>query len=163
MTVISKDEILVALPSLNRAELEAVQATAGHLLGGRVSGAPNGATTAPQVLFDALAATVARPIPYSMLPANLTKQYEAHFPSLVIFFDRYFKGWDSNRTTQTGFLRMIFSLMAADLKVRKVAPSVQALIYSMPRIYEIVDSAFPEYLENDKGHMNLKMFLRRSA
>jgi len=158
----SKDEILTALPSLKRADLEAIQAMATSLLAGCVGVASNKGT-AQQTTFDALAATISRPMPYSSLTPALAKHYEANFPNLIIFFDRHFKGWDSNKITQTGFLRMIFGLIAADLKGREAIPSVGSLIYNLPRIYEIVDNAFPGYLKANMGHMILKMFKKRNA
>jgi len=161
-TNIYKDEILAALPNLNRADLEAVKAITISLLGGRVSNVSNGATTAPETIFEALTAAISRPMPYSSLPPALVKHYEANFPSLIIFFNKYFKGWDSNKITQTGFLRMIFGLIAYDLKERGATPSVGALIYNLPRIYEIVDNAFPDYLKSNMGHMILKMFKKKS-
>jgi len=156
----TKDDILTALPSLNRADLEAVQAVALSLLKGRPS---NGAVIAPQTVFDALVATLGRPMPYSSLPPTLAKYYDANSPGLIIFFNKYFKGWDSNQITQTGFLRMIFSLIVYDLKERGAPPSIAALIYNLPRIYEIVDNAFPGYLKANMGHMILKMFKKRRA
>jgi len=159
----TKDQILTALPSLSHPELEAVQAMALSLLGGRVSNVSNEANTTRQTVFDALTAAISHPMPYSNMPAALAKHYDAAFPSLIYFFDKYFKGWDSNKITQTGFLRMIFSLMAHELKERGVAPSVGSLIYNLPRIYEIVDNAFPDYLRRNMGHMLLKVFSKKKV
>lgn len=162
-TQLTKDDILAALPNLNRSELEAIHAIAASLLNGRVSNISNEGVTVRQTIFDALAVTIARPMPYASMPLALAKQYEAYFPDLVIFFDKHFKGWDSNKITQTGFLRMIFGLIAADLKARKVPLSIGAIISNLPRIYEIVDNAFPDYLEANMGDLILKIFTKRSA
>lgn len=160
-TGVNRDQILGALPGLNRSDLEAIQAVIIQLLGGRTSNVSNEASTARQTVFDALTAAISRPMPYSGLPPALAKHYDANFPNLIIFFDKYFKGWDSNKITQTGFLRMIFGLIARDLKEREATPSVGSLIYNLPRIYEIVDNAFPNYLKSNMGHMILKMFKKR--
>lgn len=159
----TKDQILTALPSLSRPELEAVQAVALSLLGGRVSHASNEASIARQTVFDALAATISHPMLYFNMPASLAKHYDAAFPSLIYFFDQYFKGWDSNKITQTGFLRMIFSLIAADLKEHEITPSIAMMVHNLPRIYEVVDNAFPDYLRCNRGHMILKMFNRKRS
>lgn len=159
----TKDQILTALPRLSRPELEAVQAVATSLLGGRVSNLPSKASQTAEVLFDALAATVSHPVPYSSLPPHLASRFDRHVPNLIVFFDLHFKGWDSHKMVQTGFLRMIFSLIAAHLKEYGVTPSIAMLINNLPRIYEIVDNAFPGYLENNMGYMILKMFNRKRS
>ncbi|SRR6266852_4417557 len=155
---LTKDQILGALPNLSQADLAMVHAMSGQLL------APTqGMSDTKQVLFDALAATISHPMPYSNMPTNLASQFERHFPDLLLFFDKHFKGWDSNKIVQTGFLRMIFSLIADDLKRHGVTPSIGMLVHNLPRIYEIVDNAFPNYLKNNMGHMILKIFSKRNA
>lgn len=159
----TKDQILTALPSLSRPELEAVQAVALSLLGGRVSRLSPKASQTAEIIFDALAATISHPTPYGSMPNHLASQFDRHSANLIIFFDQYFKGWDDSKIVQTGFLRMIFSLIAGDLREHGITPSIAMLIRNLPRIYQIVDNAFPGYLRGNMGHMILKVFAKRKA
>lgn len=152
---LTKEHILGALPSLERVELEAVHAMAGHLLGATAANGP-GANPIGRIVFEALAAALGLTMPYSSYSPTATRQFEKRLPQLLAFFSDEFKSWDSNKVLQTAFLRMMFELLVDDLKERNVTPTVGILVTNMPRLREVFDNAFPNYLACGMGPMIIK-------
>ncbi len=153
--MLSKEQILKGLPYLERADLEAVHAVAGHLLGGATGANPNGGATLGQTVFEALQATLGRAMPYSGLSARTNQRLSNRLPDLTKTLDQHFRGWDSNKVAQIAFLRMIFGLLAQDLKNRGVTPTFGIMIVNLNRVQEVVQNAFPDYLEAGLGRIIL--------
>ena len=154
-----KEQILAILPKLSKDDLAAVHLMAGHLLGAATGGSNDGAGTVGQAVFNALSAALGLPISYQSF--NLTsaaKQYDKKLPELLKFLNGSFEGWDKNKVTQEAFLRMLFGLLADDLKEREVTPSIGIMISNMSRMPEVFDSSFPLYRESGLGKVILKKF-----
>jgi hypothetical protein len=158
--VVTKEQILAALPNLNKAELRAVHATAGHLLG--ATGGADASIAAPgsvgAIIFEALSGALCASMPYASLPTATARQFEGRVPGFVAFLDANFAGWNKNKVGQLAFLRMMFHLIKDDLNERKVKPTIGVVIVHMSRMYEVFENAFPNYLSNGLGPMILKNF-----
>lgn len=154
----TKDEILAALPTMAQADLEAIQAMTNHLLGGHTGPqARPGGMVAPMV-FDALASALGVITAYSNYNHAVFKQLDQRMPGLVVFLNANFKGWDRNKITQLAFLKMLFGLLIDDLKDKRVTPTVGILIINIPRIPEVFEKAFPNYLKTGLGKLVLKTY-----
>lgn len=151
---------MAALPSLARADLEAVHGLCTHLLGATGTAQP-GALGAGLALYDALVTALGASVPYSALPTDSARRFRKAVPHFIKFLDTNFVGWDSNKITKTAFLRMLFTLLVTDLKGRGVSPSVNIIIVNMGRMSEVFDNSFPNYLENKLGHVILKQYARK--
>lgn len=155
--MISKSDILGALPKLSRGDLEAVHAMASHLLGATAAPATAGGTLGGAV-FDALVAALGASMAYSRYSPTASRQFEKKLPDLTKFLDQHFEGWNQNKVSQLAFLKMLFSLLADDLKERGVAPTIGIMVTNIPRLSEVFNNAFPGYLANGLGSMILKNF-----
>jgi len=153
----NKDSILAALPTLTRADLEAVHATAASLLGARGAMVASTATSPAADLFEALSghlnvtaayATVAGTKPGKLLIKNAPAAYK--------FFNAHFPGWDESRVTKLAFLHMFADLLVSDLKERGVTPTFGIIVANLIRLPEVFENAFPGYLENGMGHLVVK-------
>lgn len=155
----TKDEILGALPTLEPAELEAIQALIGHLLGAPTGPFDAAWPPAYQITFDALASALGAAISYASIANTKTGAlFKKRMPEFTQFLDNHFKGWDGNKVTQIAFLRMLFTLIKDDLEKRNVTPSLGMIVSNMIRIHSVFDGAFPGYLEAGAGHLILGKF-----
>lgn len=148
---LTKDQILAALPTLGKADIEAVYSMAGHLLGqlGAVQGPQNvGATLLADMTFTALGAALGHPRPYQTYSPTAKRQFEAKIPTLISFLDGNFKGWDRTKNVKIAFLQMIFGLLVKDLRGRGVNPTIGILITNLQRVPEVFDNSFPGYRES---------------
>jgi hypothetical protein len=141
----TKGEILKALPKLSRADLEAITAVAQSLLG--ASQAPKAGSAAPLAaqLFEGISGALNLNASYGNMPAVLKVKLDAKAADLTGFFDRSFKGWDSNKTRQRKFLLFMFGLLREDLKRLKLKPTLTTMINNLHRMTEVFDDAFPGY------------------
>lgn len=156
---ISKDQILAALPNLQKSDLEAIHAISGSLLAGATgASASSGAVPLAPMIFDALVSAVGATTAYSSYSPTATRQFEKRVPDLTKFLDAHFTGWDNNKVGQIAVLRMLFGLIADDLRGRGVNPTIGMLVVNMGRIAEVFENAFPGYLESGIASVVLKNF-----
>ena len=149
-----KDEILVALPKLPKADLEAIHALAGHLLG-----PTSGLGEQGQAIFDALAASLGLTASYASITASKpARLFIQRLPAFVLFMGKNFPGWDDTKVGQQAFLRMLFGLIITDLNNRGVTASLGMVVSNMGRLPEIVETNFPDYLKSGMGYVILKRF-----
>lgn len=158
---VTKADILTALPKLTGAELAEVAAVIGHLQNkGRSGARPEGAATVPELLFNALAATVGASMSRQNLPAPLAKKLASHAGPVKQFLDADFAGWDSNKLTQQAFLTFLMSLLTNMLTAYETKPSVRTMILNLDKLPKAFDREFPDYRLSKMGHMVLKRFQR---
>lgn len=154
----NKDQILGALPTLSKADLISVHAVAGQLLGA-AGATPQSGTGQTAQIFDALAGALCLTVPYTSFDVTSTaRKFDAQLPDLTVFLNVQFSGWDKNKLTQLAFLKMLFGLLADDLKGRGVAPTLGIMVVNLRRLPEVFDNAFPGYREAGLGKMILKNF-----
>ena len=148
-----KGQILALLPSLNKADLAAVMAACNGLLG-PVHGA--GASQADEV-FNALGAALglANGATLRDMSPKTVKKFHQQLPILVSLLDRDFKKWNDNKVKQEAFLRLLFELLANDLRSINIKPSYTTMVMSLHRMAEVFDVAFPEYRKSGLGSLIL--------
>lgn len=156
--MISKDDILAALPTLTRPELEAIQAVCASLTGGHTAAFEPGAGTLAASLLNALCAAVNA----TVSPANLSgtatgKTFNKHLPAVTKFLAAHFKGYDDNKLVELAFLRLLADLLADDLKGRGVTPTIGILVTNLTRLPEVFDNAYPGYLAAGMGSFILDL------
>ena len=155
----TKDKILAALPTLDRASLEAIQAITASLLNGPTAAHDKGVTELTLALFNALQAVCGQPTAYkTFAQTTAAKHLQKRLPDVTTFLDDNFNGWDKNKVSQQAFLQMLFGLLADDLKSRGVKPSLGIMVNNLGRVAEVFDQAFPDYLAGKMGGMILKRF-----
>ena len=139
---LTKNDILASLPSLNKADLEQLQAVIGKLLGGSVEPADPLAVDC----FDALANALGLSIRLSNLTPALQGKFNKKVVYVINFLNTDFAGWQDNKTKQIKFLRYMFALVKHDLEtVIKIQPTPTTMINNLHRMPEIYDSCFPGY------------------
>ena len=160
----TRDEIIGALPNLDQADLKAIQVLITNLVRspspiiGRTGAIQNVADAASQLTLNALAATVGLSNATFSLPERTQGHFDKRCPKLINFLDENFTGWDTHKNSQIAFLRMLFGLLADDLKERGVNPTIGIMILSLGRIPEIVDAAYPGYRESGMTDLILRHF-----
>jgi hypothetical protein len=125
-------------------------------LQGRTGAVDEGATPLGQVVFSALVAALGRPT--APLTGPIAKQLNKRLTNLTDFLNRDLRGWDKNKISQQAFLRMLFRLLASDLKNRNVTPTLGILITNMQRLPEVFDASFPGYREAGIAHIIFDQF-----
>ncbi len=143
----TKDEILAALPKLSPADLEAVAAMAGALLGARTAALPGPAATLAAVTFGALSGALNLTAGYASMPPSVQASFNKQMPGMVEFFNANFKGWDDNKVGQQAFLRMMFEALRDYLRAGEIKPTYKSMINIMPHMGRAFDNLFPGYLE----------------
>lgn len=157
--MLTKEQILGALPKLERPDLEAIHAVTGSLLGAATGVLTKPASPLALTTFAALAGAVASPMPYASFNAtSAARKFDAYLPDMTAFLNVQFSGWDKNKVSQQAFLTMLFGLLADDLKSRGVAPTLGIMVVNLKRLPEVFDNAFPNYREAGLGKMILKRF-----
>ena len=159
---ITLSQILAALPKLNQADLEAIQATAQTLINGRTAVSGKSATTVSLAVFNALQGAIGLNNAYAAIaPTKWGKQFEKQVPILIEYLNLNFKGWDKNKVVQTAFLSMIFELLVADIRKRHFGLNgvgFGTAVLNMGQIPRVIDDAYPDYRENGMLGMVLKQF-----
>jgi hypothetical protein len=156
----TKDDILGALPNLNRADLETVHAMAGSLLGGRLGNVAVEATPQAQIIFDALTGAIGSTMAYKALPTAQARAFNKRVVQLNHFLTDEVGLWKENRITQLAFLRMMFGLIVSDLTTRlvPVQTSMGIMIMHIGRIPVLFDQAFPGYRQSNMMGLVLSKF-----
>src|SRR6202012_5572257 len=125
---ITKTDILGALPKLSKADLEAVHAMAGHLLGGATGAIAKPLPPYPQAVFDALTATLGLAVAYETIGPQWQKRFLAQMRGLFNFLDMNFPTWAKKKIVQKAFLREMFSWLERDLKSSGVSLTLGVMI-----------------------------------
>ena len=154
----TKDKILGALPKLSQPDLEAIIALATSLTNGRTGALQKGADTVSQTILTALAATAGLNVGSISLPERTQQQFNKRCPKFISFLDEHFKGWAANKNSQLAFLKMLFELLADDLKERGINPSIGIMVVNLGRIPEVIDAAFPDYRASGMTDLILRHF-----
>lgn len=154
-----KDEILAALPKLDRAALEAIQAVTTTLLQGRTGAIGTADHGLTQHAFTALAATLGQPTAYKTFACTEAgKRLQKRLPEFEVFLDKAFEGWGRNLISQQALFQMLFGLLADDLSSRGVRPTLGIMVMNLGRLPEVFDAQFPGYRQAGLGKMVLKGF-----
>lgn len=156
--MITKDDILGALPKLAVADLVAIHAVITSLLNGATAAQTGHGTTLAGTLIEALSGALQTPLSPQNMPTKALAQINAKGPPLAKALTRDFPGWDSKKTTQLAFLRMLIGLLVDDLQGRGVNPTLGIITLNLHRIPEVFDSSFPLYRQSGLGVMVLKRF-----
>jgi hypothetical protein len=153
------NDIIAALPTLNKKELEAVIAVATQLAG--VSNAP----TSPLAghTFDAIAWALGSPATLGIMPLALQKQLAKKLPALTLLFNSEFKGWNSTKNLQILFLRHMMILLRDDLIRLKLRPSPKLMIDHLSRMEEAFDNSFPFYRISGLGNWFVNKIKRETT
>jgi hypothetical protein len=160
---VKKDDILAALPTLSRADLESVHAMAAHLLGAQGS-VSNGGTPDAPLLFEALSGQLNGIMGWPYVAATKQgKLLQQRAPEVTKFLTKHFRGWDKNKITQLAIMQLMISLLREDLKERGVQASFGILVANLNRLPEVFSNAFPGYLESGMGPLLLKNLLSASV
>lgn len=160
----TKDQILAALPGLDKAALKAISAAAGALAGAT----PN--PTAPQPdtptgqLFEALSLTVAG-VPANWLTQNSNTQsaklFNRHAPGMIEFLNKEFKFDTLTRVEQKALLRFTWGvLLKAEGHIQGQPPTFHSIVFRMPRTKEIFNRHFPGYLQSGLADVILGALLK---
>lgn len=157
MTV-TKDQILTSLPSLAKADLEAIVATASSLINARTGAIEQGAGTLPAIIFDAISSAANVTMPYTKLTPALKTMLSDKTGGLECYLNANFKGWDTNRVGQVAFIRMLVGLIADDLKSREILVSIKTCIMNIGIIPVLVENQFPDYIANGMTSFITKKF-----
>lgn len=157
--MVTKDQILATLPRLSFEELTIVHSMAAHLIAGRAAPQSNQASALAALCYDALSGPLNVTQPYAtMAGTKWGKQFEKKVPDLAKWLDQHFEGWNNNKVSQLAFLRMLFTMMANDLKRRNLPRSLAIAVTNLEQIPRIVENAFPGYLDSGLGKVILKNF-----
>lgn len=155
----TKEQILGALPKLEKADLESIHAMCGHLIGAATGANGSKGTELGQTFFEALVALLGLPWGYqSLADTQWGRRFETKIKLTKNFLDKDFQGWDANKVGQQAFVRMLFELLIDDLKGRGVTPSLGVVSQNLQRLPEVFDNAFPDYRASGMGDMVLKRF-----
>lgn len=158
----TKDEVLAALPKLDRAGLEAVAAVTASLLAAHTA-APNGpAAPLAAMCFNALGAALNVTLSLQNAPATTQAAFNKRLPDTIEFFNNHFKGWDANKVGQTAFLMMMFEALRDYLIRIGIKPNFGTMINNMPHLARAFDDMFPSYIENGMGDLIIKRIMRKS-
>ncbi len=153
------NDIIAALPTLNKKELETVIAVATQLLG--VSNAPTSPLAAHT--FDAIASALGSPATLGIMPLALQKQLTKKLPALTLLFNSDFKGWNSTKNLQILFLRHMMILLRDDLIRLKLRPSPKLMIDHLSRMDDAFDNAFPLYRLSSMGTLFVMRIKRETT
>lgn len=163
--MLTKEQVLGALPKLKREDLEAVHLMAGHLLAAaqpsRAITVTRGGTLAACIhdaLMNALGAAMYTPFLASGATTAFQRNFNKEVPGMIAFLDADFKGWNDNKLVQLAFLRSLFDLLIYDLKEMGVTPSPGIVVRNMKRIPQVFDSSFPDYRVSRMGHLIVDRF-----
>ncbi len=154
-----RDSVLAMLPTMSVEDLITVQAVATKLIGARTVPQTGEAGRLPAIFFEALSGPLNATQPYAKLAGTKWgKQFEGKVPDLAKWLDQHFDGWSKNKVTQLAFLRMLFSMMANDLKRRNLPRSLAMAVTNLEQIPRIVENGYPGYLDAGMGKLILKSF-----
>ncbi len=157
--VMTKDQLLSALPSLTRPELEQVAAVAASLLGGRIANVAVPASPLAAPIFEALSVAANATVTLENLSGTTAgKGFAKYLPAVTKFLDAHFEGWAYNKLVQSAFLSMLMELLRDDLKERGVKPTLGVMVNNLGRLPEVFDNAYPGYLEARMGGLVLQHF-----
>ena len=147
---VSKDQILGSLPTLTKADLQALQTVIGGLLGnGATKQAPN--PNDPQVwLFEALAATLHLRQSYypAFMASPVGKTFNKNAPVALGFMTDVFEVAMGSKTSAIGLMRYLLGLLVADLKVKKVPVTRNSIVSNLIRLPEVFENAYPGYIQS---------------
>lgn len=153
--MLTKNEIIAALPTLKPDELKAIHAVIFSLLG-----EPAGVPTTPLAVpvFDAVSAVLGRNMRHANMPPALAQQFNKNLTELLKFFGNYFPNWNSNKTRRTAFLFFMLNLLKADIMARGLTPTYKIMIQSLGQMAPAFDREFPGYRRSGLGHLILDKF-----
>ena len=154
---LKKDQILAALPGLSQPDLLAIRAAISALLG------PDQGKPAPQgvgPLYEALLAYLGLPGPQwgRFATSRAGQAFKQATPNVLAFMGAF---GPLKRVERLAIYKVVFGLLAADLKRRGIPVSLSTLSYSMERVPDVFKSAYPGYLEGGLGLLIVKSITRK--
>jgi hypothetical protein len=142
----SKDRVLALLPKLKRDELQEVRAVLNNLL------SQNTPITNVELWLDAIKVVLG--VGFIVK----TRTPKKHFDTAEEFLKRVLP--EHRRVNLMAGRQRLVSLLANDLKKRKVNPTVGIIIANLGRLPEVFDNAYPGYRDSGLAWM---IFARREA
>ena len=150
---LTKDQIIGALPTLSQSDLTAIKAVTVALLGHGLPDAVNGPNGPSAWLFEALAGVLG--VSYG-LQSGSAKQFNKSAPVFLKFVEEHFSSSLTKKVNGVAVMRTLLMLIIDDLKGRGVPVSLGSVIVNMPRMPEVFDTAFPNYLSSGLAALIIK-------
>ena len=145
--------IIAELPSLTKQDRALIRAAIDKLDDGN---------TAPGPLFDVLKKLSGSNVVFSSF--RRMRHYKTWIKSeeqIMLFIT---KGWpDANKVALNSLKHFMFSILADDLKKRKIPVTVNTLILNSSRIPALFELSFPNYLKAGLGHVVLMHLVGRNG
>ena len=158
---ITKSQIIGALPTLTRPELEEIQAVATSLLGGHLSNVRKPATALAGQVFAALNSALKANTSLETLPTNLQQKFERKHQHFIDFLNTDFKGWDQNKVKSNALMVIMLDLLKKDLERIQIKPTYTIMINNLHRMPEVFDDAFPDYRASGLGMVLINKYFKK--
>lgn len=156
--MLTKNQIIVALPHLKLAELQAVHAVTASLLGAATGLSAPVANPLAEPIFNAISKALGHSMAYRSLPPALSKQFDERLVGLVKFFGNFFPNWNVNKTQRAAFLYFMMSLLKSEVAARGLTPTYKIMIQSLGQMPVAFDLEFPGYRRSGLGQLILDKF-----
>jgi len=156
---LGRDAILASLPSMSKADLEAIQVVIGSLLrqGGSKAGLPQ--NDKPALLFGAMATVINLSQGYVPFVSTASgKAFAKNAPLALAFADRFTL---ARKAELAALLRWLMALMANDLLRQKIPVGPKTMSEALARLPEIFDRAYPGYMEACLTNLLLERVLKK--
>ena len=137
--MITKDQILAALPNLNPEALQAIGAACRAFTGGASNYQPE---STQAWLATAVGAVIGGNAP---LNGAALKAFNKNAPLALGFMTEHFAKALENKTTALALMRYLLRLLANDLQNMKVPVTRVTLAQNLHRVGEVFENSFPGY------------------
>jgi hypothetical protein len=141
--------MLKELPKLSKAEVATLQKAIAFL-----HDAPNPVELSPfeDLVYSSLMTTLGKRVPYRQFVESAHgKAYKRDISFTEQFFEPLLRG--TPRVVNNAFMRNVWRLAAEDLQRRNIPVGINSMAYSVSRLPDIFNAAFPGYV--DSGAVNL--------
>ena len=143
----TKDQILAALPTLSKGDLKAIQTVIGGFL---VNGGSNEAwppNNQQAWLIEAIWAASGQHTS-RVIGRTFKLAFNKNATAALSFMEDSFKPSLDNKVLALGAMRYLLSLLADDLKAKKIPVSPTTLVINLGRLPEVYEAAFPGYIQS---------------
>lgn len=147
--------IIVALPSLSKTDRIAIKAACEVLL--ETSDHDPAATALYAEVIKLTGATM----PFSRLPAGLQAKLKARAPGIAELASGLWPG--KTKVQHLVVVRHLLTLLAADLRSRKVPVTVGSITNNLGRLQGVFDSAYPGYREAGLAPMIMAQLVSKKS
>ena len=139
-----KDQIIAALPLLNEADLKAISAVLSSLLGNGASATPTPVEGPQAWLFVAIQSILNG----VYQPPSSLKGFHSNSVIFIEFVKVNFPAALNKKIVGIAVMKQLVSLIADDLRDKKVPVTWGTLVQNLSRIPSVFDAAFPGYIES---------------